>query len=844
MIFGLDSIYGFLGGSSPSNAAQRTATVALGTVQSSVSASGNVSVATSASANFATSGTLSAVYVRVGSKVRAGETIAKLDPTAAEATLEASQANLAQAQQALATAEAGATAEQQAANASSLQQAQSQLTSAQQQLATDQAAVTAAEKQVHVDQALGCPPAGSTSSSSASSSSASSASNASSQSSTFTSTTLSSTGSQNGTAPTGTAATTSHKGVEVGPSGPTGATGATGATTTAPTSTTSTTTTTPTATGSTGAAGSSGNASSAATAKASPPSAATGQASAIGSTTATLSGTVDPAGSNTTYWFEYGTSASSLGSKTPKLGGGSGTSPVSVTATVNGLKPGHAYLFRLVAESSAGTGTGADVSFATITAATPTVTTGSASSVLTTGATLTGSVDPNGSDTHYRFEYGTTSSYGRSTASQDAGSAAVATQVTATVTGLKPNTPYLFRLVARNGAGTSAGIGQVVKTAESACTADEATIEAAKQTVTAQEQAVKTAEANLAQTQATISASETPSEATIAQDKAAVSQAQATVVSDQKALEATVLKAPVAGTVTAVNGAVGDTVGGSGSSVSKGAANAASSSSSASTGLGGTGSNGNSASSSSSTSTFATIETLNRLQVVSGFAEADATKLAVGQPATVTFPALTDVEVAGKVTAISSTSTVVSNVVTYNATISLIDPPSDVLDGMTANVAVVVDTRSHVLELPSAAITTNGTVSTVQLLQDGKTSTARIQTGIVGDSSTQITGGVALGDVAVVPTVAISARHDDDERCRRHGRRWLLRRRWQRVSAAPPSEAAADGRAASRDRAPPGRQDLRDGCDRGACPPRRLAHGRARRLRRDHGSVRAPASRR
>ncbi len=751
VIFALDSVYGFLGGSSTSSAAQRTSTVAYGTVQSSVSASGNVSVATSASADFATSGTLSAVYVRVGSKVKAGETIAKLDPTAAEAALEASQASLAQAQQALSTAEAGATSEQQATNASSLQQAQSQVTSAQQQLVTDQEAVTAAEKQLKVDQELGCPPAGSTSSSSASSNA--SASNASSQSSSsFTSTTSSSssTGSQGGVGGNGSGGATSQKGIEVAAAGPGGATGATG-TGGAPT----TTTTTTTATGATGATGSSGSASTAA--KASAPAATTGTASSIAAHTATFSGTVNPSGQSTTYWFQYGTSASSLGSKTAELGAGSGTSPVSVTANVSGLKPGKPYLFRLVAESSAGKGTGADVSFQTIDAAKPTVTTGTASSVLTTSVTLNGTVNPNGSDTSYRFEYGTTDAYGESTPTQDAGSASGAMQVTASVTGLKPNTAYLVRLVATNSSGTGVGIGQVVKTSESSCTADEATIKAAQQTVANQEQTLKTAEANLASTEASISASETPSETTIAQDKAAVSQAQATVVSDQKALEATVLKAPVAGTVTAVNGSVGDTVGGSGSSVSKGAANSSSSSSTGTGGVGGTGGNSSNSSSSSTSSTFVTIETLNRLQVVSGFAEADASNIKVGQPATVTFPALTDVEVAGKVTAISSTSTVVSNVVTYDATISLINPPREVLVGMTASVAVITDTRSHVLQLPSSAITTNGTVSTVQLLQDGQASTTRIQTGLVGDSSTEITGGVSLGDIVVVPTVSVSA---------------------------------------------------------------------------------------
>ena len=769
VIFGLDSVYGFLGGSPSSDAAQRTSTVAYGTVQSSVSASGNVSVATSASANFATSGTLSAVYVRVGSKVRAGETIAKLDPTAAEAALEASQASLAQAQQALATAEAGATSEQQASNASSLQQAQAQVTSAEQQLATDKQAVKTAEKQLEVDQALGCPPAGSTSaSSSTSNGSASNASSSSSgsQSSTFTSTNSSSTanagstGSQGGQGGGGSGGSTSQKGIEQAAAGPGGATGATSATGASGTggaaATTTTTTTTPGATGSSSSNGSSGSGNTATTAKATAPSATTGEASSIGAATATFSGTVTAAGKSTTYWFEYGTSASSLGSSTAKLGAGSGTSPVSVTANVSGLKPGRSYLFRLVANSSAGTGTGADVSFETITAARPTVTTGSASSVLTTSATLNGTVNPNGSDTHYRFEYGTTSSYGSSTPSQDAGSASSATQVTASVTGLKANTAYLFRLVATNSTGTSVGIGQVVKTSESSCTADEATIAAAEQTVANQEQTLKTAKANLASTEASISASETPSATTIAQDRASVSQAQANVVSDQKALQATVLTAPVDGTVTAVNGSVGDTVGGSGSSVSKGAANSSSSSSSGAAAGGAGGSSGGSSNSSTSSS-FVTIETLNRLEVVSGFAEADATKLAVGQPATITFPALTNVEVAGKVTAIASTSTVVSNVVTYNATITLINPPRDVLVGMTADVAVITETRSHVLQLPSSAITTNGTLSTVQLLQNGKTTTTRIQTGIVGDNSTQITSGVSLGNVVVVPTVAVSA---------------------------------------------------------------------------------------
>ena len=166
--------------------------------------------------------------------------------------------------------------------------------------------------------------------------------------------------------------------------------------------------------------------------------ATTGQASGIGGTTATLSGTVDPSGTNTTYRFEYGTSASSLAGKTGSIGAGSGTSPVSVTANVSGLKAGAAYFFRLVATSAAGTGTGAEQSFTTLAVAKPTVTTGTASSVLTQTATLNGTVNPNGSDTTYYFEYGTTSAYGSRTSSPERRLGATgAVEVSAEVSGLQ-----------------------------------------------------------------------------------------------------------------------------------------------------------------------------------------------------------------------------------------------------------------------------------------------------------------------------------------------------------------------------------------------------------------------
>jgi macrolide-specific efflux system membrane fusion protein len=152
-----------------------------------------------------------------------------------------------------------------------------------------------------------------------------------------------------------------------------------------------------------------------------------------------------------------------------------------------------------------------------------------------------------------------------------------------------------------------------------------------------------------------------------------------------------------------------------------------------------------------------TIANLAKLEVVAGFAEADATKIKVGQNATVTLSALPNTSVAGKVTAMSPTSTVTSNVVTYNITVQLVSPPASVLNGMTADVSVTVATKTNVLQLPSAAISTTGRSSTVSVLRNGKQTTATVTTGLVGSSTTEILTGVKEGDVIVEPTVTVSS---------------------------------------------------------------------------------------
>ncbi len=96
----------------------------------------------------------------------------------------------------------------------------------------------------------------------------------------------------------------------------------------------------------------------------------------------------------------------------------------------------------------------------------PSATTGAATAVTSSAATLHGSIDPAGAATSYRFDYGTTTAYGQSTAVTPAGSAAGSVAESADVSGLSAATTYHFRVVAlRGGVPAAFGADQTFATA-------------------------------------------------------------------------------------------------------------------------------------------------------------------------------------------------------------------------------------------------------------------------------------------------------------------------------------------------------------------------------------------
>jgi hypothetical protein len=184
--------------------------------------------------------------------------------------------------------------------------------------------------------------------------------------------------------------------------------------------------------------------------------------SSITPTGARVHATVNPEHSLTRFSVEYGTTTA-YGSSTPEGGAevGEQSTDQAVVTSLTGLEPGTLYHYRVSAENGVeGAQTGADGTFVTA-PATP----AGATELSTKRATLTGTVDPHGEATSYRFEYGPSTSYGAATGELSAGSGEGEQHLTEPVTGLTPGTLYHVRVVATANGITRTGADGIFTTA-------------------------------------------------------------------------------------------------------------------------------------------------------------------------------------------------------------------------------------------------------------------------------------------------------------------------------------------------------------------------------------------
>jgi hypothetical protein len=183
-----------------------------------------------------------------------------------------------------------------------------------------------------------------------------------------------------------------------------------------------------------------------------------GNASSITSSSASLQHTDFRANVNEssgTAWLEYrvfGSGSAWTMAQTADAGQ-SGYGNHSLIKSATGLLGSTTYEFRLHMTRNTNNNTdSASVSYTfTTLAGAPTITTDAATSIGSGSATLNGTVNPNGISTSYRFEYGLTTSYGTTTATQgpSAGSSPIA--YSQAISGLSVSTVYHYRAVTVSG---------------------------------------------------------------------------------------------------------------------------------------------------------------------------------------------------------------------------------------------------------------------------------------------------------------------------------------------------------------------------------------------------------
>jgi fibronectin type III domain protein len=130
----------------------------------------------------------------------------------------------------------------------------------------------------------------------------------------------------------------------------------------------------------------------------------------------------------------------------------------TISRAVTGLPASTTYHYRVRAYNGFGTSINSNVINVTTLSATgaPVAITNPATLIASLSATLNGSVDPHGLATTIYFQYGTTTSYGHTTASQSKNGNSYQ-GVIANITGLTANTTYHFRVIASNSGGTRYG---------------------------------------------------------------------------------------------------------------------------------------------------------------------------------------------------------------------------------------------------------------------------------------------------------------------------------------------------------------------------------------------------
>ena len=313
------------------------------------------------------------------------------------------------------------------------------------------------------------------------------------------------------------------------------------------------------------------------------------------------------------------------------------------------------------------------------------------------------------------------------------------------------------------------------------CMAQESAVESAQSTVVtrktaldaaenkqqvdaaAGEVSIENAQQNVVNAQNQLNAASTDRPFDVAAQAAQVRNLQAGVAIAQRDVDNTVLIAPVAGVVSAINGSVGEFVGPTSlatplapgtdaripgvGAVPGGGGGGAGGDGSGGAGAGGSGAPGAGA--------FLVLNDVQTFQVVVPFQEADAARVAPNQRVNVTFDAIPDLTRPGSVLAIAPAGADEAGIINYYTTVVLSESDPRLRDGQTADAGVIVQSVENVLRVPNAAVSRENGRSVVTVRQDGQQVTVPFEPGLVGDTHTEVLSGLREGQELLLPSAQV-----------------------------------------------------------------------------------------
>lgn len=214
-------------------------------------------------------------------------------------------------------------------------------------------------------------------------------------------------------------------------------------------------------------------------------------------------------------------------------------------------------------------------------------------------------------------------------------------------------------------------------------------------------------------------------------------------------LEKVTVTAPSSGIVTAVNVSEGGSVSGGGSSSSAGGQS----------GTAVANATGATTSASSGSSAAVVIADPSELTVTVAVNEVDIAEVKAGQEATVTFEAVDDLQIAGKVTWVSPNAESDGSVSTYDVEITLAEQDERLRSGMTATADIVTIAVDDAVLVPKSSVKVDGTTKYVTVVAaDGSTEKRTVTTGPSDDTQVQIVSGVTAGE-----QIATTATSSDEQ---------------------------------------------------------------------------------